>query len=159
MARRILGIDPGFGRMGYGVVEQVGRDQYRALTHGCVQTDAGASFGKRLLEIEQACTELLSEFSPELMAIEQLYFSKNVTTGMRVSHARGIIVASAARADVPSIDLNPMQIKQIITGHGTADKAQMQRMIQMMLSLKEIPKPDDAADALAIALCGFLHRP
>lgn len=144
--------------MGYAVVEEVGREQFSVRAYGCVETQKDQPFPQRLVEIADATEKLLAEFQPESMAIEQLFFSKNVTTGINVSHARGVIVLSAARAGVKILEFNPLQIKQIITGYGGAKKDQMQRMVQVLLRLKEMPKSDDAADAIAVALCGFLSR-
>lgn len=158
MAKRILGIDPGFGRMGYGIVEEAGRDRFYAVAYGCLETPKADAFTNRLLAIEKECKKLLKNFKPDLVAIEQLFFSKNVTTGIAVSHARGVILLTCAHAGVPILEFNPLQIKQTITGYGAAKKDQMQRMVQMLLHMKEFPKSDDAADALAVALCGFLHR-
>ncbi|MEK7648102.1 MAG: crossover junction endodeoxyribonuclease RuvC [Patescibacteria group bacterium] len=158
VGRRILGIDPGFGRMGYAVLEEVGREQFTIRAYGCVETKKEQLFSQRLVEIADACEKLLAEFQPESMAIEQLFFGKNVTTGIQVSHARGVIMLTAARAGIAIREFNPLQIKQIITGYGGAKKDQMQRMVQVLLRLKEMPKSDDAADAIAVALCGFLSR-
>lgn len=154
----MLGIDPGFGRMGYAVVEEAGRDQLRVVTYGCVETPKGEDFSKRLIAIEAECKKLLKKFKPDAAAVEQIFFSKNITTGINVSHARGVILLTIAHAKVPLLEFNPLQIKQVITGYGGAKKDQMQRMVQMLLQMKEFPKSDDAADALAIAVCGLLHR-
>ncbi len=144
--------------MGYAVIEEVGREQFSVRAYGCVETQKDQPFPQRLVEIADACEKLLAEYQPESMAIEQLFFGKNVTTGINVSHARGVIVLTAARAGIAIREFNPLQIKQIITGYGGAKKDQMQRMVQVLLRLKEMPKSDDAADAIAVALCGFLAR-
>lgn len=153
-----MGIDPGFGRMGYGVLEESGRDQFRVVAYGCVETRAGEAFALRLLAIEKECKKLLKKFTPDVIAIEQLFFTKNITTGINVSHARGVILLVCAHTRAQIREFNPRQIKQTITGYGSADKMQMRKMVQMLLQMKEMPKSDDAADALAVALCGFLYR-
>ncbi len=156
MGKLILGIDPGFGRVGYGIIEESGRENYNVLEYGCVETNSKELFVQRLMHIEKECIALLEKYKPDVVAIEQLFFTKNITTGIKVSEARGVIQLTAAKAGVQIVEFTPTQIKSIIAGHGKADKKQMQRMVQMLLRLKEMPKQDDAADALAVALCGFL---
>ncbi len=155
--QRVIGIDPGFGRVGYGVVEVEGRGKYRPVTYGCLETTQGVSFEKRLQEIDDMMQELIARYPSDVVMVEQLFFSKNVTTGLKVAHARGVVLLAAARAGIPVRDVNPLHVKQAITGTGGADKQQVQKMTQVLLGLKEMPKPDDAADALAVALCGFLY--
>lgn len=148
----ILGIDPGFGRMGYGVIEQKGSD-WRALAWGCVETSARKDFTGRLKEIHDEIIKLISLHHPTRLAVEELFFFKNQKTVIKVAEARGAILLTAAEAGLPVDEFTPLQIKQAITGYGRADKGQMQKMMTMFLGLKEKIKSDDAADALAAALC------
>lgn len=149
---RILGIDPGYAIVGYGVIEAAG-GLYRPLEYGAVTTPAGVEFGLRLQEIYEGMTELLRRFRPEAAAVEKLYFSNNKTTGIGVAEARGVILLSLAQAGVPLFEYTPMQVKQAVTGYGKALKPQVQEMTRRLLKLREIPKPDDTADALAMAIC------
>ncbi len=149
---RILGIDPGFGRMGYGIVEQSGSD-WRCLEYGCVETDAKTTFLDRLAEIHRELEKMITEFKPTRMAVEELFFFKNVTTAMQVAQARGVILLTAIENGLPVDEFTPLEVKQAMTGYGRAEKSQMQRMVQTILGMKNPIKSDDAADALAIALC------
>jgi crossover junction endodeoxyribonuclease RuvC len=148
---RILGIDPGTARVGWGLVEGE-RQQYSMIRYGCIETDKSKQHYHRLQEIYQEVLGLLETERPDQVVIEQLFFSRNVTTAMTVGQARGVILLAAAHCNLPIFEYTPMQVKQAVTGHGRAEKAQIQTMIKLLLKLKEIPKPDDAADALAIAL-------
>lgn len=152
MSEIILGIDPGFGRIGYGVIEQKGSD-WQALTWGCVETDLKKDFTGRLKELHEKIIKLISLHHPTRMAVEQLFFFKNQKTIIQVAQARGAILLTAAGAGLPVDEFTPLQIKQAITGYGRADKGQMQKVITMFLGIKEKIKSDDAADALACALC------
>lgn len=156
--RCVLGIDPGFGRLGYAVVELAGREKYTVHTYGCLETNKDALFEQRLVEIDLLMSDLCKTFSPDLVMVEQLFFAKNVTTGLQVAHARGVVLLAATKANIPVQDIHPQHVKQALVGNGAAQKQQVQKMTQLMLRLKELPRPDDAADALAIALCGFLHN-
>lgn len=149
---RILGIDPGYAIVGYGVVEAAA-GRYRPIEYGAVTTPAGAEFGDRLKEIYEGMTELLQTHRPQAAAVEKLYFSNNKTTGIGVAEARGVILLCLAQAGVPLFEYTPMQVKQAVTGYGKALKPQVQEMTRKLLQLREIPKPDDAADALALAIC------
>lgn len=152
---RILGIDPGFGRVGWGVVEKRGGDWVH-VAHGCIETDASAAFVDRLKVIESELQSVLEQYAPTIAAVEELFFVKNVTTGINVGQARGVILLTLAHAGLPIHEHTPKEIKQAVTGYGSADKGQMQTMIKLQLQLKDVPKPDDAADALAVALtCGL----
>jgi crossover junction endodeoxyribonuclease RuvC len=151
-AERILGIDPGFGRMGYGIVEQNGSD-WRCLEYGCIETDAKTTFLHRLAEIHAELEKIINEFKPTRMAVEELFFFKNVTTAMQVAQARGVILLTAIENGLPVDEFTPLEVKQAMTGYGRAEKGQMQRMVQAILGMKDAIKSDDAADALAIALC------
>lgn len=149
----VLGIDPGIERMGYGFVEFEGRS-IRALSYGLISTKKTDPKPARLRQIWDDLNELMTLRQPELVSIEKLIFAKNVTTAMTVSEVRGIILLAAELHEIPIVEFNPSEIKRSVSGHGNADKAQMERSVQMLLSLPEIPKPDDVSDALAIAICG-----
>ena len=148
----VIGIDPGVARLGYGVI-QVDNGVAAPLCYGCIQTKAGRRQAERLLAIYTEITALLTKYSPDFLAIEKLFFTKNVTSAMSVSEVRGAILLAAEQHQIPVEEYTPNQIKQAITGSGRADKAQMQEMIKRLLHLDEVPKPDDAADGLSIALC------
>lgn len=152
--QRIIGIDPGFGRVGWGIIEGYGT-QWTHVAHGCIETTSKQPFIKRLIEIDAALSDICVQYQPTLGAIEELFFYKNVTTAIDVGHARGVILLALAEQNMPLYEYTPLQIKQAITGYGRADKAQIQTMVQMQLALKKKIRPDDAADALAVALtCG-----
>ena len=149
---RILGIDPGVATIGFGLVEAE-RASVRLLRYGVITTPAGLRLSNRLYQISQDMSELLTQFKPDEVAVEELFFSKNITTGIAVAHGRGVILLEAERAGVPAYEYTPMQVKQAVAGYGGADKRQVMLMTQRLLKMKEIPRPDDAADALAIAIC------
>ncbi len=149
---RILGIDPGYAIVGYGVINAA-RGRYETVEYGAVTTKAGEDFGLRLLEIYEGMTELIATLKPQAAAVEKLYFLNNKTTGIGVAEARGIILLTLSQAGVPLFEYTPMQVKQAVTGYGKAQKHQVQEMTARLLSLPGIPKPDDAADALALAIC------
>lgn len=148
---RIIGIDPGTGILGFGVVDTgVGISKF--VTAGVIRTPAHTPLDVRLEEIFDGLTEIITETKPDVMSIEKLFFSRNVTTAMSVSHARGVAMLCGRKARLPIAEYTPMQIKQSLTGYGKADKKQVQEMVRLQLKLKEVPKPDDAADALAAAI-------
>lgn len=149
---RILGIDPGYAIVGYGLIE-ANAGRYRPLEYGSITTLAGGEFSGRLLEIWEGMEELLLHCKPEAAAVEKLYFQNNKTTAIGVAEARGVILLSLAKAGIPVVEYTPLQVKQAVTGYGRAVKAQMQEMTRKLLQLKEVPRPDDTADALAIAIC------
>ena len=148
----ILGLDPGFGTMGYGVIEKDARGNCRAVDYGVVKTPAAENFAVRLCMLEEGVNALFDKFSPEEAAMEELFFSKDVTTGIAVAHARGVILLTCCKRCGRIFEYTPNQIKQALTGYGRADKGQMQRMVKALLGMQEIARPDDAADALAVAL-------
>lgn len=148
----ILGIDPGFAIVGFGVLSSEGGKQ-KLLACGAVTTQAGLSLPTRLLQIEDDMTRLFETFHPDAMAIEELFFTNNVTTGIGVAQARGVILCAAERAGVPIFEYSPSEVKLAVTGYGKAEKRQVMDMVKRLLELKAVPKPDDAADAVAIALC------
>ncbi len=147
----ILGIDPGLATMGYGVIEAEGQKR-RVVQFGTINTRAGCPTPQRLRSIFQGVNQLLDIYAPDDVAFEELFFSKNVTTGIAVAQARGAALAAVAARTDNVYEYTPMQIKQAITGYGGADKIQMQRMVKALLGMQEIARPDDAADALAVAL-------
>jgi len=148
----ILGIDPGYGRIGFGVVKKENGD-WKAIAYGCIETEQKDSFVDRLNEVYDAVRGLIKEYKPDLMAVEELFFFKNQTTAIKVSQARGVILLCAVQNGVPVDEFTPLQVKQAITGYGQAEKPQMQKMVATILKIKGSIKSDDAADALAIALC------
>ncbi len=149
----ILGIDPGLATMGYGVISAV-HGNFSVVDYGVVTTPKELTLPQRLKQIEEGVTELITTFKPQNIAIEELFFSKNITTGIPVAEARGVILLTAVKNLGDEVyEYTPNQIKMAITGYGGADKIQMQHMVQALLRLKKVPRPDDAADALAAALC------
>ena len=149
---RILGIDPGIAIVGFGLIES-NRGSVRMLQYGAVTTEAGLPLATRLVQIENDMTALIAQLKPDEIAVEELFFSKNITTGIAVAHGRGVILCTAERLGVPIFEYTPMQVKQAVAGYGLADKKQVMDMTKRLLKLKAVPKPDDAADALAIAMC------
>lgn len=148
---RIIGIDPGTGILGFGVIDIV-KHKPKLVTAGVITTPAHTPLDERLEEIFDGLTEIIAETSPDTMSIEKLFFSQNVTTAMSVSHARGVAMLTGRKARLPIAEYTPQQIKQTITGYGKADKKQVQEMVRIHLGLQEVPRPDDAADALAAAI-------
>ena len=147
----ILGIDPGLATLGYGVIEVV-NDKRRLIQYGTLTTPAGQPMPQRLRAIFQGMNQLMDIYNPDDVAFEELFFSKNITTGMAVSAARGVALVAVVQRTDNLYEYTPMQIKQAVTGYGGADKHQVQQMVRMLLNMKEIARPDDAADALAVAL-------
>lgn len=146
-----LGFDPGTARLGYGVIAS--DPDPRAIDYGIIATDAGLSMAQRLVEIHEAVTELIQVFRPDAVAVERLFFAQNVTTAMTVGQARGVVLLAAAQRGLPVAEYAPSEVKQAVVGYGKADKRQIQEMVRIMLGLEAVPRPDDAADALAIAIC------
>lgn len=149
---RILGIDPGYGITGFGLLEAQ-RSSYQLLGCGAITTPPNTAFAWRLSVIYNDMTQLLLEAKPEAVAIEELFFGHNVTTGIGVAQSRGVILLAIEQAGVPIFEYKPMQVKQAVVGYGNASKHQVQDMTRRLLRLAAMPKPDDAADAIAIALC------
>ena len=152
---KILGIDPGTAIMGYGLVEE-NHKGLTSLTYGCLRTEKGQPAAARLLKLFLGLEELLGRLKPDGVAVEKLFFASNAKTALSVGEARGAILLCAARAEVKIAEYTPLEVKQAVTGYGRAEKKQVQQMVMTLLKLKEIPKPDDAADALALAIC-HLH--
>ena len=148
----ILGIDPGYAIVGFGVLESAGGRQ-RLVRCGAINTPAGMALPARLLQIARDMETLIGQFHPQAMAIEELFFNHNVTTGIGVAQARGVILMTAGKLSVPVYEYNPSQVKQAVVGYGKAEKRQVMDMTKRLLGLSSVPKPDDAADAVAIALC------
>ncbi len=156
--RRILGIDPGTGILGFGVVDcEVGKP-LRMVTGGVISTPAHTPIEIRLEEIFNGLNEIISETKPDEVSIEKLFFTRNVTTAISVAQARGVAILAAQIKKIPIYEYTPNQIKQTLTGYGGADKKQMQEMVRTQLNLQQIPKPDDAADALAAAITNFYMK-
>lgn len=148
----ILGIDPGYAIVGFGVLQSEGGKQ-SLLACGAINTPAGLPLSKRLLQIAKDLDTLICQFEPNAMAVERLYFGNNVTTGIGVAQARGVILVTAERQGIPIYEYDPSQVKMAVVGYGKAEKSQVMDMTKRLLNLKAVPKPDDAADAVAIALC------
>lgn len=149
---RILGIDPGVAIVGFGLIES-DRGTLRMLQYGAITTPAGLPLAARLAQINRDMEELIDTFRPDEISVEELFFSKNITTGIAVAHARGVILCAAEKKKIPIYEYTPMQVKQAVVGYGLADKKQVMDMTRRLLKLKSVPRPDDAADALAVALC------
>ncbi len=150
--RRILGIDPGFGMVGYGLIDLDGNEE-KILEYGIIKTDPQASLSKRLVEIYEEISKLIKIYQPTESAVEELYFFRNVTTAIFVGEARGVIILALEEAKTIIYEYTPMEVKMAVTGYGKATKRQVQEMVRVILKMDKIPKPDDAADALAIAIC------
>ena len=149
---RILGIDPGIATVGFGVIDaERGRQKY--ITCGVITTPAGTSLSSRLEQIYEDLGQLIAAFSPDAMAVEELFFNTNITTGIAVAHGRGVVLLAARKCGVPVFEYTPLQVKQAVAGYGRAEKRQVIDMVKRLLNMKSAPKPDDAADAVAIALC------
>jgi crossover junction endodeoxyribonuclease RuvC len=146
-----LGVDPGTALMGFGLIR--GDDDPELITFGVVETTTEESMPDRLVRLYDALWGLIRTHAPDVLAIEQLFFARNVTTALAVGQARGVVLLAAAQHGMPVYEYKPSEVKQTISGYGKADKPQMQEMVRMLLNLTDVPKPDDAADALAVALC------
>ena len=156
---RILGIDPGIGICGFGLIETSARASARALDYGAVTTEVDAPIPSRLRELYESLMQVFDECKPEAVAVEKLFFSKNITTGIAVAEARGVVLLVAALRNLTVYEYTPNQIKMALTGYGAATKTQIEEMVRVHLGLDVKPKPDDAADALAVAItCSFLYQ-
>lgn len=149
---RIIGIDPGYAIMGYGIIDKNG-NQFKPVTYGVITTSKEMPMPDRLKCLYEGLTEVISEYQPEESSIEQLFFNTNTATAIYVGQARGVAILACANLDVSIFEYTPLEIKTGLTGYGRAGKAQVQTMVKMLLGLTSVPKPDDAADALAAALC------
>lgn len=147
----ILGIDPGLADTGYGIIER--NKELKYIDHGCIKTKKGLAMEKRLEEIYKELRKVIKKYSPDVIAVEKLFFCKNVKTALSVGQAKGVILLTASQANAEIYEFTPLQVKQAVVSYGQASKQQVQKMVKLILNLKEIPKPDDAADALGIAIC------
>ena len=148
----ILGIDPGYAITGFGVVEYSG-NHFKLIEAGAIETKKGVPFPKRIQKIYDDMMLLIDKYKPDAIAVEELFFNTNITTGIQVAHGRGAVVISAAKTDTPIYEYTPLQVKQAVVGYGRADKKQVQMMVKAILNLDKIPKLDDTTDAIAIAIC------
>jgi crossover junction endodeoxyribonuclease RuvC len=156
----VLGVDPGTALLGYGVLDDAGgSDQPIVRAFGVFATGSGTPMPARLAELFDRSTALIETHRPSVLAIEQLFFARNVTTALAVGQARGVVLLAAARAGLEVVEYTPAEVKQAVVGYGKADKGQMQEMVRLILGLPDLPRPDDAADALAIALCHVQTAP
>lgn len=146
-----LGIDPGTAILGYGVIR--GDNEPELIDVGVIETDAAAAMPDRLVTLHRETSRLIAAWRPDVLAVEQLFFARNVTTAIAVGQARGVVLLAAAQAGVPVAEYSPSEVKFAVAGYGKADKRQMQEMVRIILNLDDVPRPDDAADALAVALC------
>jgi len=155
----VLGIDPGTAATGYGVVARDGT-RLRALEYGCLETGPSETDGERLVAIHAGVAELIARHRPALVAVERIFFSRNVQTAFSVGQARGVVLLAAAQSGLPVFEYTPNEVKMAVTGYGRASKEQVQRMVRTVLGLAVVPAPDDAADALAVAIClAHSYRP
>lgn len=148
----ILGIDPGFGRVGYGIIEYK-YNKYRVLEYGCITTPTGEALSSRLKKIHDDLQEVISRYNIDAAAVESLFFNTNITTGIQVAEARGVILYCLEKNDIKINEYTPLQVKQALVGYGRAEKTQIKKMVKEMLKLEKMPKLDDTTDALAIAIC------
>jgi crossover junction endodeoxyribonuclease RuvC len=154
----VLGIDPGTAATGYGIVERAG-SRLRVLDYGCLETQPAQALAVRLMAIHQSVTQLIALHRPQMVGVERLFFNRNVQTAFAVGQARGVVLLAAAQGGVPVFEYGPHEVKMAVTGYGRADKRQVQRMVQAVLGMDALPRPDDAADALAVAICLAHARP
>lgn len=155
MTQRILGIDPGYGRMGWGLIEGSGRD-WVYIAHGCVETNADDTFIDRLHSLSKELKDIIERYKPTKAAVEDLFFAKNAKTAMKVGQARGVILLCLIESNLDIDEFTPLQVKSAVTGYGSAEKQQVQKLVQMSLGMREFPSQDDAADALGVALTSGL---
>ena len=149
---RVLGVDPGIATVGFGVVDRI-EGKPHMVRYGAITTKPGLALATRLLQIYNDMQELIDTFSPDALSVEELFFTNNLKTGISVSHGRGVILLAAARSGIPVFEYTPLQVKQAVVGYGRAEKKQVMELTRMILGLDKIPRPDDAADALALAIC------
>ncbi len=149
----ILGVDPGIADTGFGVIRKTDSGRLACLDYGSIKTKAKTELAERLEIINKELSKIIKRHKPDLVAIEQLFFCKNVKTALVVGQARGVMLLTARQSKIPTVEFTPLQVKQAVSSYGQASKMQVQKMVRLLLNLKEIPRPDDAADALAIAIC------
>jgi len=148
----ILGIDPGTATTGFGIIKKI-KKKLKVIDYGCIKTSPDLCPGERLKRINNELNKLIKKYKPKVLAVENIYFFKNLKTAMPVSQAKGVILLTAAKKKIPVYEITPLQMKMAITGYGKAEKKQVQKMLKVLLNMKEVPKLDDASDALGIALC------
>ncbi len=149
----ILGIDPGLAKTGFGLIKKE-KEKIKLIDYGCLTTTASVKPGERLKKIYDEIKKIIKKYKPDLVVLEKLFFAKNAKTALKVGEARGIIILACYERKTPFIELTPLEVKLALTGYGRATKKQIQKIVQTLLKLKKIPQPDDAADAIALALCG-----
>jgi crossover junction endodeoxyribonuclease RuvC len=149
----VLGIDPGLASTGFGLIKKDKKHNLKLVKYGLITTPADLTLAERLNKIYQQLNSLIKKSQPDIVAVEDIFFFKNLKTAIKVSQARGVILLTAAKSKIPVAEYTPLQVKQAVACYGRAEKIQVQKMVKALLNLKEIPKPDDAADALAIAIC------
>ena len=149
---RILGIDPGFAITGYSIIDYIG-NKFKLIASGAVLTKAGVSFPLRLTKLYDDLTKIINEYKPDAISVEELFFNQNITTGIQVAQARGVILLALAQKGLSPVAYSPSQVKMSVVGYGKAEKRQVMEMTRILLGLEKVPRPDDAADALAVALC------
>jgi crossover junction endodeoxyribonuclease RuvC len=157
MKMRILGVDPGIARTGWGIIEVQGQ-KLQVLKYGCLETDSKENVAQRLEKIYNKISELIIEYEPQEMVVEELFFNTNAKTAFVVGQARGAIILSGAKNNIPCFSYTPLQVKIAVSGYGRAEKAQVGQMVKIILNLREIPKPDDTTDALAVAITHAFSR-
>jgi crossover junction endodeoxyribonuclease RuvC len=154
----IMGIDPGFAITGFGIVKYEG-NKFKVIDYGAVITKAGINLPERLRKMYDELELVINKYTPDAIAVEELFFNKNIKTALTVGHGRGVALLAAAKAGNQVFEYTPLQVKQAVTGYGRADKNQMEQMVKAILNLEKVPKPDDVSDALAVAIChGHSHR-
>lgn len=149
----ILGVDPGLARCGWGIIKAETRDEIRVASYGCIETDTKSSLPQRLKKIYQELTKIIAGDKPSCLAVEEVFFARNVKTALVVSQSRGVILLAAAEKNIPVYEYTPLEVKQALTGYGRAEKREVERMVGLSLNLSKLPQSDDEVDALAIALC------
>lgn len=155
---RVLGIDPGIGRTGWGIIEQIQNSKFKVQNYGCIETDSKKSTEQRLIEVYAEIIEIIKKYSPDEMAIEELFFGNNAKTALVVGQARGVVLLAGAQRKLSIGVYTPLQVKVAVSGYGGADKAQVGKMVKTILGLESVPKPDDTADALAVGLAHLFSR-
>jgi crossover junction endodeoxyribonuclease RuvC len=153
----ILGIDPGIADTGYGLIKESG-STLSCLTYGSIKTDPKSALADRLLDLHSQLDKIIKKYKPDLAAVEELFFNKNVRTALIVGQARGVALLALKKNNLPIFNFTPSQVKQAVSAYGQAPKLQVQKMVKLILNLKELPRPDDAADALAVAICALNNR-
>ncbi len=149
----IIGVDPGITDTGFGVIQKTAENNLRCFAYGSIKTSAREEHPERLVQINKELNKIIKKYKPGLIAVEQLFFCNNVKTALVVGQARGVVLLTARQNGLPVVEFTPLQVKQAVSSYGAASKMQVQKMVKLLLDLKELPKPDDAADALAIAIC------